>query len=66
MRKNAGLIINVQKTEISVFGKERPCDTIRLGTHVIKNVDQYLYLGSLMTWNNAVSKQANWKNSRCS
>ena len=47
--KKAGLIINERKTETLVFGKQGVCDNIRLNTHVIKNVDQFLYLGSLMT-----------------
>ena len=57
--KKAGLIINERKTETLVFGKQGVCDNIRLNTHVIKNVDQFLYLGSLMTWNNDISKEIN-------
>ena len=57
--KKAGLIINERKTETLVFGKEGVCDNIMLNTRVIKNVDQFLYLGSLMTWTNDFSKEVN-------
>ena len=57
--KKAGLIISERKTETLVFGKEAVCHNVRLNTHVIKNFDQFLYLGSLMTWKNDVSKEIN-------
>ena len=66
--KKAGLIINERKKETFVFGKNGVCDNIKLITHAIKNVDQSLYLGSLMAWKNDVSKggkHTNWTSSRC-
>ena len=57
--KKAGLIINERKTETLVFGTEGACDSTRLKTRVIKDVDQFLYLGSLRTWNNDVGTEVN-------
>ena len=45
-------------------GKKGACDNIRLDTHVIKNFDQFLYLGSLKKWNNNVSKEVNRRNGK--
>ena len=57
--KKAGLILNDRKTETLAFGKEGACDNTRVNAHAIKIVDQLLYVGSLMTWNNDVSKDIN-------
>lgn len=54
--KNAGLRINVGKTKSMVFGREDIENEITLGNEKIENVKEFVYLGSLLTWDNDCGK----------
>ena len=54
--REAGLKINVGKTKTMVFGKEDPEGEIKIGNERIENVKEFVYLGSLSTWDNDCSK----------
>lgn len=54
--RNAGLRINVGKTKTMVFGQEDIESEITLGNNKIDNVKEFIYLGSLLTWDNDCTK----------
>ena len=50
--EQAELILNINKTKTMVFGGRNIDNTIQVAGHIIKNVDKFEYLGSLLTWDN--------------
>ena len=52
--EKAGLRLNPEKTRVISNGEEHP---IKLGKAPIDYTDEYIYLGQLMTQNNAVNKE---------
>ena len=42
---------------MSIFTAITAYNNVRLSTHVIKNIDKFLYLGSLITWNYDINKE---------
>lgn len=57
--EKAGLKINVGKTKTMVFGKREIEVPMKVGTEAIENVDEFVYLGSTLTWNNDCSVEIN-------
>src|SRR6218665_3365621 len=55
--QRAGLKINVDKTKAMVFGEETTDMEIKVQDEVIENVKEFVYLGSLLTWNNDCTKE---------
>ena len=54
-----GLQINVSKTKSMVFGRENIGQRLQLGQTEVENVQEFVYLGSLITWDNDCSKEIN-------
>lgn len=52
----AGLKINMKKTKTMVFGKKEVDNKLEVLNQEIENVEEFVYLGSLMTWDNDCSK----------
>ena len=48
----AGLQINIEKTMTMVFGQEDIGKKMEIGDRSIENVTEFVYLGSLLTWDN--------------
>ena len=48
----AGLQINIEKTMTMVFGQEDIGKKMEIGGRSIENVTEFVYLGSLLTWDN--------------
>ena len=48
----AGLQINIEKTMTMVFGQEDIGKKLEIGGRGIENVTEFVYLGSLLTWDN--------------
>src|SRR6218665_1844816 len=55
--QRAGLKINVDKTKTMVFGEESTDVEIKVQDEVIEGVKEFVYLGSLLTWNNDCTKE---------
>src|SRR6218665_2312086 len=55
--QRAGLKINVDKTKAMVFGEETTDMEIKVQDEVIEDVKEFVYLGSLLTWNNDCTKE---------
>src|SRR6218665_2963696 len=55
--QRAGLKINVDKTKEMVFGAETTYMEIKVQDEVVENVKGFVYLGSLLTWNNDCTKE---------
>ena len=55
--QRAGLRINVDKTKTMVFGRDTIDKEIKVQDQTIENVTQFVYLGSLLTWNNDCTKE---------
>jgi len=53
----SGLKINIQKTMTVVFGQENIIEELMINSTQIKNVTEFVYLGSLLTWDNDCSKE---------
>jgi hypothetical protein len=53
----AGLQINIEKTMTMVFGQECIEEELEIGDRNIVNVTEFVYLGSLMTWDNDCNKE---------
>jgi len=51
-----GLKIHVEKTKTMVFGSEQIGRNIVIGDRQIENVKEFVYLGSLLTWDNDCTK----------
>ena len=50
--QRAGLKLNVDKTKAMVYGEEITDKEIKVQDEVIEDVQKFVYLGSLLTWNN--------------
>ena len=55
--EQAGLIVNVGKIKIMVFGDKRIEQEIQIGGKNVENVEKFEYLGSLRTWDNNWSEE---------
>src|SRR5207244_4058628 len=53
---DAGLRINIKKTKTMIFGKEDIEQQIEVLNSRIENVKEFVYLGSVLTWDNDCSK----------
>src|SRR6218665_2934982 len=53
----AGLKINIEKTKTMVFGREEMANKIKAGDKKVENVKEFVYLGSLLTWDNDCTKE---------
>ena len=56
---NAGLKINTTKTKTMVFGTPEQNFKLETGGEEIEDVDEFIYLGSLITKDNNCSKEIN-------
>ena len=54
--RKVGLRVNVAKTKTMVFGSTKIERHIELGGKDIENVEEFVYLGSLVSWDNDCSK----------
>ena len=52
-----GLKINNNKTKTMTFGKRESTATIKVNDEILENVEEFVYLGSLLTWNNDCGKE---------
>ena len=55
--EKASLKINIGKTKTMVFGKESLANKVEIDGMQIDNVNEFVYLGSLLTWDNDCSKE---------
>ena len=53
----ARLQINIEKTMTMVFGQESIEEKLEIGGRSIENVTEFVYLGSLLTWDNDCNKE---------
>src|SRR6218665_389013 len=53
----AGLKINIGKTKTTVFGRDEMANEIKVGDQKVENVKEFVYLGSLLTWDNDCTKE---------
>jgi len=53
----AGLKINIQNTMTMVFGQEAIAEELLIGNTRIENVTEFVYLESLLTWDNDCNKE---------
>jgi len=53
----SGLKINIQKTITMVFGQENIIEELMINSTRIENVTEFVYLSSLLTWDNDCSKE---------
>jgi hypothetical protein len=58
---SAGLKINIGKTKTMVFGQKDIENQITEDGTQIQNVEQFEYLGSLITWDNNCSAEIKWR-----
>ena len=54
--KKAGLKINIDKTKTMVFGQQNIDRELMVDNKQIENVQEFTYLGSILTWDNSSSK----------
>jgi len=52
----AGLKINMKKTKTLVFGRKEIDKKLEILNQEVENVEEFVYLGSLITWDNDCSK----------
>ena len=55
--EQVGLIVNVGKTKIMMFGDRKIEQEIQIGSQNVENVGKFEYLGSLITWDNNCSEE---------
>ncbi|CAF3393888.1 unnamed protein product [Rotaria socialis] len=53
--EEAGLLINTKKMKTLVFGDRNIEKRVQIAGNIIENVEQFEYLGSLLTWDNSYS-----------
>ena len=53
----AGLHINTEKTMTMVFGQEDIKEGLKIKGRIIENATEFVYLGSLLTWDNDCNKE---------
>ena len=54
---SAGLKVNIGKTKTMAFGQKDIENPITIGGTQIQNVEEFEYLGSLVTWDNNCSTE---------
>jgi hypothetical protein len=57
MAEEAGLMINIKKTKTMVFGDKNIDQQMEINGEHIENVEEFEYLGSLITWDNNCSEE---------
>lgn len=57
MAKEGGLMVNIKKTKTMVFGDRNIDQQMEVNDEKIENVEEFEYLGSLLTWDNNCSKE---------
>jgi hypothetical protein len=57
MAEEAGLMVNIKKTKTMVFGEKNIDQQMEINGEHIENVEEFEYLGSLITWDNNCSKE---------
>jgi len=55
--EKAGLLINQKKTKSLVFGGKDMANKLKLKGQEVENVEEFEYLGSMLTWNNDCSRE---------
>ena len=60
----AGLHINTEKTMTMVFGQEDIKEGLKIKGRIIENITEFVYLGSLLTWDNDCNKEIKRKIAR--
>jgi hypothetical protein len=55
--KASGLRINNSKTKTMVFGRKECPAAVEVNGESLENVEEFVYLGSLLTWDNDCSKE---------
>ncbi|CAF3252389.1 unnamed protein product, partial [Rotaria socialis] len=55
--EEAGLLMNTKKTKTLVFGDRNIEKHVQIAGNIIENVEQFEYLGSLLTWDNNCSDE---------
>jgi hypothetical protein len=55
--EKAGLRINIGKTKSMVFGESSLAQPLKVENNEIENVSEFVYLGSLLTWDNDCSAE---------
>ena len=55
--EQAVLILNINKTKTMVFGDRNIDNSTQIGGNTIENVENFEYLGSLLTWDNNCSEE---------
>lgn len=52
-----GLMVNIKKTKTMVFGDTNIDQQMKIDGEIVENVEEFEYLGSLLTWDNNCSKE---------
>lgn len=55
--KASGLKINNSKTKTMIFGRKEDSVVVEVNGESLENVEEFVYLGSLLTWDNDCSKE---------
>ncbi len=55
--EEGGLMVNIKKTKTIVFGDKTIDQQMEINGEKVENVDEFEYLGSLLTWDNSCSKE---------
>ncbi|CAF1621865.1 unnamed protein product, partial [Adineta ricciae] len=55
--EEGGLLINIKKTKTMVFGAKNIDKQVEVNGQHIENIEEFEYLGSLLTWDNNCSKE---------
>ena len=55
--EDAGLMVNIKKTKTMVFGDKNIDEQMEINGEYIENVEEFEYLGNLLTWDNNCSKE---------
>ena len=54
--RNSGLKINTKKTKTMAFGRQNIEKCIKVGSTTLENVEHFVYLDSVLTWDNDCTK----------
>jgi hypothetical protein len=55
--EEGGLMVNIKKTKTMVFGDKTIDQQMEINGEKVENVEEFEYLGSLLTWDNSCSKE---------
>jgi hypothetical protein len=58
--------ISVDKTEVMAVGKETKVSNIQNGSEILKNVSEFKYLGSIISWNGKIESEIEHRCSKAS